>query len=590
MAELASQPTSVQSVYTWFRDDKLFVNRRYQRKLVWTLEEKQKLIDSILHRYPIPAILLAEKDGRPGSYEIIDGLQRLHAIVSFIENAFRTTGGQHFNLEHFPTAKSHADAGDFVFESGTEFNSQKDVSTILDYSLALSVMRNASEQEINDVFDRINTYGHRLSDQERRQAGVRNDFSAMVRQVSCNLRGDVSAEVLPLYQMPSISIDLPKTKHGYEIKAEEVFWVKQGVLRSTDLRDSMDEQCVADIAACIIGGTLIERSKDALDQIFDEDSPEASRINTALEIYGKNKFFDEFNFCVQEIIKICEAGKSEKLRDIVFKPRTTNAFPSVFAVILIAVYELIIKNGMQITDYAEVKKGINSLSKRIETGGKGTSVIERRKNIDTTKGLMSPHFVKIRVASQEIYGNHTSIDIEGVIRRSEIELANYELKQGILTLTDKPVIDDGIFQKVIKTICAVANNGPHVIGKILIGVTDKDQDAERCKKLFSINPMKVGKRFVVGVTREAKYLELSMEEYVSKWKDEIAKSGLSQGLKDSVLSRIDYNSFYGLGIIIITIPVQKEACYVGEEMFWRKGDSTELAKGAKQIAEIAKRF
>lgn len=88
MAELGSQPTSVQSVYTWYREGKLFVNRRYQRKLVWTQNEKQKLVGSILKKYPIPAILLAERDGEPGTFEIIDGLQRLHSIMSFIENTF----------------------------------------------------------------------------------------------------------------------------------------------------------------------------------------------------------------------------------------------------------------------------------------------------------------------------------------------------------------------------------------------------------------------------------------------------------------------------------------------------------------------
>jgi len=51
---------SVQSMYRDYRDGKLIVNRRYQRKLVWTIEEKQKLIDSILHDYPIPLLLLAE--------------------------------------------------------------------------------------------------------------------------------------------------------------------------------------------------------------------------------------------------------------------------------------------------------------------------------------------------------------------------------------------------------------------------------------------------------------------------------------------------------------------------------------------------
>ncbi|MEV9637873.1 DUF262 domain-containing protein, partial [Burkholderia pseudomallei] len=106
MSELASQPTSIQSVYAMYREDKLFVNRRYQRKLVWTLEEKQRLIESIVNRYPIPAILIAERKSGDG-YEIIDGLQRLHAIVSFIETGFSTMDGNYFDVKHFPTAKAN---------------------------------------------------------------------------------------------------------------------------------------------------------------------------------------------------------------------------------------------------------------------------------------------------------------------------------------------------------------------------------------------------------------------------------------------------------------------------------------------------
>lgn len=241
MSELASQPTSIQSIYAWYSEDKLYVNRRYQRKLVWTLEEKQKLIESILKKYPIPAILIAERKDSPGMYEIIDGLQRLHAILSFIETSYQTLDGKLFDLQYFPTAKSRADEGIFESKKADNYLSQKEISTILDYTLALSVMRNATDAEVNDVFDRINTYGHRLSDQERRQAGVQNDFSNMVRNIACTVRGDASAEILLLRIMPSISIDLPMTKHGYQVKADEVFWVDQGILQSTDLRDSMDE-------------------------------------------------------------------------------------------------------------------------------------------------------------------------------------------------------------------------------------------------------------------------------------------------------------------------------------------------------------
>lgn len=169
VAELDSQSKSVLSLYTWFSDGKLYVNRRYQRKLVWTLEEKQRLIESILKKYPVPAILLADR--AEGGYEIIDGLQRLHTVVSFIESAFPSLDRKYFDVERFPTAQQRAEAGVFKVSDGVERISAKEVTTLLDYSVAVSVMRGSTEAEIDDVFGRINTYGHRLSDQERRQAG-----------------------------------------------------------------------------------------------------------------------------------------------------------------------------------------------------------------------------------------------------------------------------------------------------------------------------------------------------------------------------------------------------------------------------------
>ena len=588
MSELVSQPTSIQSVYAMYREDKLFVNRRYQRKLVWMLEEKQRLIESIVKRYPIPAILIAERKSSDG-YEIIDGLQRLHAIVSFIETGFATLDGNFFDVKHFPTAKANADAGLFSIANTQNWISQKDVSTVLDYTLSLSVMRNATDDEVNDVFGRINTYGHRLSDQERRQAGVENEFSQMVRLIACTVRGDASADVLPLNSMPAISIDLPTVKHGYEVKAEEVVWVEHGVLRSTDLRDSMDEQCIADIAACIVGGQLVERSKDALDAIYGSTTTESERVNNALEVYGADKFAQEFKFCLDQILTVCNTDGHAKLRNIIFTKSTTNAFPALFAIILIAFHELIVKDGMVISDKSAVKKALTGLYNRIDTSRGATSPAERRKNIDTVKGLIVSGFVKADV-DKMIYGNHAIVDIESTIRRSEIELSDYELKQGMLMLSNDRKVDDALLEKAFKTLCAIANNGPQRAGKMLIGVTDKEGDAVKIKQLDGIEPKKVGKRYVVGVVRETKVLGLSVEDYYTKWKDAVKKSPLSLAFRDSILSHIDYNSFYGLGVIVFTVPPQKELSYYGDEVYWRNGDSTEIATAAKQIAGLAQRF
>lgn len=590
MAELSSQPTSVQSVYGWHNEERLYVNRRYQRKLVWTLEEKQKLIESLLKKYPIPAILLAEKEAGEGQYEIIDGLQRLNAIISFIEGAFPTLDGRYFDIPSFPTVRVRLEEGKFQPVSQDSKLSAREVSTLLDYSVGFSIMRGATNEEVDDVFDRINSYGHRLSDQERRQSGIQNAFSELVRSLACKIRGDSSPELMLLSQMPEISVDLPMMKHGYDVKADEIFWVQQGILKSTDLRDSMDEQCIADIIGSIISGSVLERAKDVLDNIYARDSEESSQMLAALSVYGADRLSDEFEYCINEIVRICDAGKGDKLRNIIFSQRNTNAFPALFAIILISFHELFVKDKKSITDYDAVKRSITNITDgRVITSRKATSPEERLKNIGTIKALVYPHLVD-KDPAPSIYANHSSFDIDAYIRRSGMELANFELKQGVVSLGKAREINAELVGRIINTICALANNGPQRAGRIILGVADKDADVNRIIELDKIFPREVGIWKVVGINREAAALGISLEEYHNIIRNSIEKSFLSNPLKNSVLSSIDFNAYYGLGVIVISIPEQKEPSYVGDDMYWRDGDCTKLAVGAKQIADIGRRF
>ena len=58
--ELSIKGESIQSLYGSYLKETFLVNRRYQRKLVWTVEEKRSFIDSIVSGYPVPLVLLAE--------------------------------------------------------------------------------------------------------------------------------------------------------------------------------------------------------------------------------------------------------------------------------------------------------------------------------------------------------------------------------------------------------------------------------------------------------------------------------------------------------------------------------------------------
>ncbi|GAA3228327.1 DUF262 domain-containing protein [Oerskovia jenensis] len=587
MAELDSQPKTLQTIYSWFSQNKLYVNRRYQRKLVWTLPEKQKLVSSVLRELPIPAVLLAEREG--GAYEIIDGLQRLHTLMSFVETSFPTEEGDLFDVKRFLTAHERQKAVGFSKPAG-EYGllGAREIATFLDYPLSISIMRGASEAEVDDVFSRINTYGHLLSNQERRQAGVQGDFPKLVRELASELRGDVSEETLELAQMPMISIDLPKMKHGYAVQADQVFWVAQGILNGGNLRDSMDEQCVADIVASIVGGQILDSSKDALDSVYNAGDAESERISLALDSYGASRIKDEFKYCIQEVQNIAAAGGSEKLRKVLFRGSSNNPFPNVFTVLLIALHESLVTEKRTIADHAGVKRALANLSDRFDSSRKSTISDERRKNVNIVKGLIASSLVD--GAPDGVYSNPSMIDLDAIIRRSQVETARYELKQGILALAESRDVNSSVMEKVIKTICGIANCGPEAGGVVLIGVADKPADVQRIAELDGVTPIQVGGRSVVGITREAGLLGETVEQYVGRWKHSIRNSGLSEPLRSEVLSAFDFNDYLGLGVLVLRVPVQRTLSYVDDRVYVRSHDDTVELTSPPEIAAAATRF
>ena len=64
---------------------KLNLRPSYQRSDVWSLKDSQILIESILRGIPLPSIILLNPAGKESTvYEVVDGKQRLTAILRFI--------------------------------------------------------------------------------------------------------------------------------------------------------------------------------------------------------------------------------------------------------------------------------------------------------------------------------------------------------------------------------------------------------------------------------------------------------------------------------------------------------------------------
>lgn len=583
---IAPRGMSVTEAYRLYRSDNLLVNRKYQRKLVWTVPEKERLVGSILKGYPIPLILLAERPQIHGSgkYEIIDGMQRLNAIFSFIENSF-SFESKYFNLDEFSYAKQLADEGIFQNVNNHVFYlSRKECADILDYQLAVTIYTAMEEEDITEVFGRINSSGKHLSRQERRQAGVTTPFAETVRTIAMKLRGDDSQKILHLSEMPEISIDSKQSSQGYKIQAEDTIWCKQGALTVSQLRESEDEQMIADIAASILLNEPLAISTERLDNLYDLESSYFQRIETALAGYTSKKLENHILKTFSILRETIEAYSTEpKCLQKLVNPKSNNPIRTAFYTIVMAFFDLVVHQELSPTDPEGIMNALKNLQQRLDLSHRYTKTEDRKSNINQTKGLIQDCFAK-KEPPVLGHGVELAIDFENSLRRSRIETARYECKQGLLSLSQQRELNSHLIHRIIETICGIANLGSDADGYIHIGVTDLKKDADRIQELDKIQPIEINGRYVVGIDREASLQKKTIEDYVKILTYGILNSDLSEPLKTQVLAKFDTIYYKGYSVIRMTIPAQTEVSFVGDKAFLRKDSSTLEVKGRELLA------
>lgn len=587
MAQVELSPTasSIQTLYRMFRDNDFYVDRRYQRKLVWTLEEKQKLVDSVLCEFPIPLVLLAKR--QEGKFDIIDGLQRLHTFFSFVENAFRTADGRLFDLRELPRAAQTAkEAGWPVVEDESQLLTPSECAAISEYVLPVTIVERADGVDIIKIFERINSYGRRLSEQEQRQAGLTSRFSQLVRAISCEIRGDVSEENVPLALMPEISVQGVKTVHGYGISAETTFWSREGVLHFSSLRDSLDEQTAADILACILNKDPIQRSRAALDRIYRPGTKDFVKFESLLSSYGEDDLRRDFLTVFDRIQLTCDNITNGNLQSLISGGEHHNEVSTIFAAMFLAYYELIISRGMDVHDYGRLVGGLGHL--QVTTQRKAIEPAKRRANINSIKGSIQDAFAEDDVRDIPL-GKPLVFTFENSLRRSRVELPHYEFKQGLLSLNSGRAFSPNTLDDIVQTICGMANIEPARDSFVYVGVTDKGSDAKRVKDLDGVIPIEFEGRKIVGIGREAKISSLSLDAYVMKIKDKIATSGLSEKLRHDTLSKLDCFVYHNLDVLRIVVPGQSAMSFLGDQCFERQGAST-VKVPVQSIQHIARRF
>ncbi|MGQ8867679.1 GmrSD restriction endonuclease domain-containing protein [Myroides sp. TSA_177.3] len=575
---------SIQEIYRQYSDKKFLVNRKYQRKLVWTVDEKEYLIDSIISDFPIPLILFAKT--QDDKFEIIDGLQRLNAIISFVENRF-SVDGKFFDVNQSSRAKQNCDKK--LFDAVTDFSLLLDPQTcanFLDYQLAITVYPNSNENIITDIFGRINSGGKQLSPQEKRQAGMIDNFSDLIRKISSEIRGDSSNDLLELSDMPEISIDSTRENIGYGLIAEDIFWCKNGVIWKKQLRDSEDEEMIVDIVSSILKDEPLAKSRDLFNKIYDENSDVHKELNKELIIYGAERITHEIKVVFSILEEIFDS-QNTTIIDIT-NPKSRNPVKESFYSIFMALFTLIVKEEKSPAEKDKIVNALQYLQKKMTSTANYSVTADREKNIDLTYGLIHKFFVKKDPPVLK-HGAGLALDFENSIRRSKIESNRYECKQGFFDLSTKRKLNQKLYKEIIDTICGIANVGPEEDGFLFFGVADKQSDAETIKKLDSIVFRTINDRYIVGIDRELKIEKWSLDDYVNKLLGEIDKSELSEPLKSQVKSQIDIIDYKGMSIIRIRIPKQSEISFVGKKSFIRENSKT-IEMDAPRLLAISKLF
>jgi Protein of unknown function DUF262 len=75
-------PMSIGEVLSLYRDGDIDIHPEFQRIFRWTLDQKSRLIESVLLGIPIPPIFVSQRSD--GVWDVIDGVQRLSTILEFV--------------------------------------------------------------------------------------------------------------------------------------------------------------------------------------------------------------------------------------------------------------------------------------------------------------------------------------------------------------------------------------------------------------------------------------------------------------------------------------------------------------------------
>lgn len=212
------------------RKKSINLNPGFQRKSVWSLSDRKKLIQSILSNYPIPCIFLYRRQEKGNIiYDVIDGKQRLESIFYFLQDKYAVK----FDFDNVGREKQY---------KWKDIKKQNKI--FLSYKVQ-TVEVTGNLAEIIELFVRINSTGKPLTGAEKRNAKY---YESLFLQEATKLSSKYQEYLL--------------TQH---------------ILSSSQMGRMRDVELFSELLMSIHNGTVINK-KAALDRALANDSIDKSLL------------------------------------------------------------------------------------------------------------------------------------------------------------------------------------------------------------------------------------------------------------------------------------------------------------------------
>lgn len=516
----------ISDVYKMMKDGLLIVPS-YQRQFVWSEEQQQSLIQSILDGVPIGSFFISKRKD-DSCYDIVDGQQRLKSIFYFIENDYKSKDGR---------------------------LSQQEQETFLNYPLFFNILDlTATDIDSADVFRIINTTGEPVSAHELRRGSNTGIFSKVVEALSSALFPQINSSFDAQQNPESVSSCL---------------WSRLGIFNEKDIHQRKDQILIAQIVFSVLTQQRLPANDEVLDRLYFPENPLFEEVEKEINAYPADRLITELSM----IFDIFDSPLIVRIN------KTTS---SCFYIVVLALHNMIICKNKPLTSTDALDAVFHTVKAFLP------EELGKKEYTELFEFALS-QIERFCITNNQEYPPER-VEFERIMRRAQIETAGIEFKQGFLRLDDNRKEDKCLKQQIVETLCGIANARLLEPAYLYIGIADKEKDAVRIEHLDHVHPINLEGHYIVGIERETKIMNISVEEYCKRIKDFIDNSDLSRSLIVSVLPHIEVFSYKGFILVQIIIHPQKGISYLGDEVFIRKLSSTTRVTNAREIAEIALSF